>query len=120
MVFPSKFRLLYLYGVEIGIQFVKWHVLCRAKVDRPPKSVTWFMKSRKLYEKKIEKNYEAQLKNNQKIIKINLSNMWIESWDHNNSIEIKKNSKFNFQQTQYWRMNRKKKLIRKGSKKTTT
>jgi hypothetical protein len=23
MVFPSKFRLLYLYGVEIGIQFVK-------------------------------------------------------------------------------------------------
>lgn len=34
MVFPSKFRLLYLYGVEIGIQFVKWHVLCRAKVDR--------------------------------------------------------------------------------------
>ena len=51
--------------------------------------------------------------------KVNLINLWLELWDWNNTIKIKlrKIMKLNSQSTYYWKMNLKKKSIKKEQKK---
>jgi hypothetical protein len=54
--------------------------------------------------------------------KVNLINLWLELWDWNNTIKIKlrKIMKLNSQSTYYWKMNLKKKSIKKEQKKNSS